>query len=168
VLSEAYYRDRAGYEIAEIIQRAAQAELDRQSEFAKLMQDVKTGFGRTMTRLPEVFGVSRQTLYNWARGEVPNPQHHMKLRQLAAAARAFGQLGFKPTSAALDRTIANGKSLLKLLRDGADGDENARKLVRIFHRSNESVRRVNEIIGERKAPRPEVRDMGLPSFDENV
>src|SRR5690348_12410745 len=65
--------------------------------YAELMQVIKAGFGRTMTRLPEVFGVSRQTLYNWLNGETPKPVHQERLRQLAEAARMFSALGFKPT-----------------------------------------------------------------------
>src|SRR5882762_7247470 len=58
LLSEAFYRARiAGYRLVELEQQ--------RTPFVELMQVVKTGFGRTMTRLPEVFGVSRQTLYNW-------------------------------------------------------------------------------------------------------
>ncbi|MCL2715833.1 MAG: hypothetical protein FWD68_14965 [Alphaproteobacteria bacterium] len=89
--------------------------------FAELLQKIQTGFGRTMARLPAVFGVSRQTLYNWLGGETPKPTHHEKLRQLAEAAQYFSEVGFKPTSLTPDRTISQGKSLLQLVREGADG-----------------------------------------------
>lgn len=97
--------------------------------YAELMQVIKSGFGRTMSRLPEVFGVSRQTIGSWMKGETPKPVHQEKLRQLAEAARIFSALGFKPTSLALDRTITQGKSLLQLLSEGADGRDAAKRLV---------------------------------------
>ena len=135
--------------------------------YAELMQVIKSGFGRTMTRLPEVFGVSRQTLYNWLNGETPKPAHQEKLRQLAEAGRIFSELGFKPTSLALDRTIMRGKSLLQLLSEGADGRDAARKLVRIVQRGNEARAKLDEILGGRRASL-EASDIGTPSLDENA
>jgi transcriptional regulator with XRE-family HTH domain len=135
--------------------------------YAELMQVIKAGFGRTMTRLPEVFGVSRQTLYNWLNGETPKPAQQEKLKQLAEAARMFSKLGFKPTSLALDRTISQGKSLLQLLSEGADGRDAAKKLVRIVQRGNEARAKLDELLGGRKA-RLEASDMGTPSLDEDA
>jgi transcriptional regulator with XRE-family HTH domain len=135
--------------------------------YAELMQVIKTGFGRTMTRLPEVFGVSRQTLYNWLNGETPKPVHQEKLRQLAEAARIFSALGFKPTSLALDRSITRGKSLLQLLSDGADGREAATKLIRVVQRGSEAKSKLDELLGGRKA-RLRPSDIGTPSLDEDA
>jgi hypothetical protein len=135
--------------------------------YAELMQVIKSGFGRTMTRLPEVFGVSRQTLYNWLNGETPKPAHQEKLQQLAEAGRIFSELGFKPTSLALDRTIMRGKSLLQLLSEGADGRDAAKKLVRIVQRGNEARAKLDEILGGRRASL-EASDIGTPSLDENA
>jgi hypothetical protein len=135
--------------------------------YAELMQVTKTGFGRTMTRLPEVFGVSRQTLYNWLTGETPKPAHQEKLRQLAEAARMFSALGFKPTSLALDRPITRGKSMLQLLSEGADGREAAKKLVRVLQRGSKARAKLDDLLGGRKA-RLEASDMGTPSLDEDA
>ena len=117
--SESFYRARQGYRPFIIIERPAPA--PAVSPFVGLMNEVKAGFGRTMSRLPEVFGVSRQSLYNWLDGETPKDVHHAKLEQLAAAARVFTELGFKPTSATLDRTVLQSKSLLQLLGEGEIG-----------------------------------------------
>lgn len=135
--------------------------------YAELMGVIKDGFGRTMKRLPEVFGVSRQTLYNWWNGETPKPVHHEKLQQLAEAARTFRALGFKPTSLALDRKVSQGKSLLQLLGEGADGADSAKKLVRIIHRGNEARSKLNDLLGGRKADLSAV-SIGAPSSDEDA
>lgn len=161
---EHYYSLRMGYRPFEVVLVVKQPE---QAPFVKLMQVVKIGFGRTMTRLPEVFGVSRQALYNWLDGETPKEAHHAKLRQLAAAAHVFTELGFKPTSLALDRTVSQGKSLLKLLSEGADGREMAEKLVRIDRRGAASRVKLDTLLDGRRA-RPEASDLGTPSFDERA
>jgi hypothetical protein len=135
--------------------------------YVELMREIQAGFGRTMTRLPEVFGVSRQTLYNWLKGDTPKPAHQEKLEQLAEAARVFSESGFKPTSPALDRMISQGKSLLQLLSEGADGREAAQKLMRIVQRGSEARAKLDELLGGRKA-RLEASDIGAPSLDEDA
>lgn len=142
------------------------ADVSEVRPYAALMQVIKSGFGRTMARLPEVFGISRQTLYNWMNGETPKPAHQEKLRQLADAARVFSALGFKPTSLALDRTVMQGKSLLQLLSEGAEGGETAKKLVRIVQRGNDTRAKLDDLLGGRKA-RLDALDIGAPFLDED-
>lgn len=130
------------------------------SPYVDLMKEVKAGFGRTMSQIPAVFGVSRQTLYNWLSGEIPKEQHHGKLVQLAAAARVFVDMGFKPTSLGLDRTVANGKSFVELLSEGADGTEIAQRLVRIAMRGTRSREKLDALLGDRAAPYPSRSEIG--------
>ncbi|NRF69201.1 hypothetical protein HLB44_19580 [Aquincola sp. S2] len=168
--SASYYLARAGYRPYEVLHPAepAAAVAERPAPFVDLMQTVKDGFGRTMSSLPEVFGVSRQTLYNWLAGEIPKEQHHAKLQALAAAARVFQELGFKPTSSSLGRTVLHGKSLLQLIGDGANGDEVARRLVRVSQRGSEARTKLDAVLGGRKAPRLDAADMGTPSLVEDA
>jgi hypothetical protein len=136
--------------------------------YVELMQQVKGGFGRTMTRLPEVFGVSRQTLYNWLAGDTPKAAHQAKIAQLAAAARVFVELGVKPTSDLLDRVAWHGKSFLQLLAAGADGADVATRLVQITKRSAGSRTRLDTILKGRKTDRPDISEMGTPSLAEDI
>ena len=136
--------------------------------YADLMKEVKSGFGRTMSHLSSVFGVSRQTLYNWLNGEIPKEQHQNKLVQLATAARVFVDAGFKPTALTLDRTVAQGKSFVELLGEGADGKNTAERLIRIVRRGAAAREKLDALLGNRAFPRPDVSDMGRPSFDKNA
>ena len=138
------------------------------SPFAALMVEIQTGFGRTLSHLPAVFGVSRQTLYNWMKGELPKDQHREKLVQLAEAARVFTPSGFKPTAAMLDRTVAKGKSFIELLGDGASGREMAQKLIRIVQRGASERNKLDAMLGDRKAPRLEVSHLGRQSFQDEM
>lgn len=131
------------------------------------MEQVKAGFGRTMSRLPEVFGVSRQTLYNWLNGETPKDAHLGRLHELAEAAAVFSKLGFKPTAPLLDRTLMQGKSFLQLLAQGENGKELAKKLVRVHQRSDSARAKLDAILGGQKA-RPTAEDFGAPAFKEDV
>lgn len=136
--------------------------------YAELMKEVQAGFGRTMSHLPAVFGVSRQTLYNWMSGEIPKEQHREKLVELAEAAKVFTESGFKPTALMLERTIAHGKSFVDLLSEGASGREMAQKLIRIVQRGMTARDKLNALLGDRKGPPLEIADMGRQSFPEDV
>lgn len=159
---------RQGYSPFAIVKVSSPIALDTYAPYIDLMKEVKTGFGRTMSHLPAVFGVSRQTLYNWLNGETPKEQHHDKLVQLAAAARVFTEAGFKPTALSLERVVAQGKSFLELIAQGAEGREAAERLVRIEKRGMAARAKLDALLGDRTPSRPSVSDMGRPALDENV
>lgn len=163
-----FQRLRPGYRQFEIMISEPVAAVVQHSPFADLMEEVKAGFGRTLSHLPAIFGVSRQTLYNWLAGEVPKEQHRAKLVQLSAAARVFFSGGFKPTHASLERTVAEGKSFIELIAAGADGKQVAEKLLRIEQRSAAARSKLDNLLGDRKPPRLEIADMGRPSLAEDA
>ena len=161
---ERFIRHGMGYRPFEVLE-SIQPIVD--APYVKLMEQVRAGFGRTMSRLPEVFGVSRQTLYNWLDGETPKPAHQERLRQLAQAAQVFIDLGIKPTVLMLDRTVAQGKTLLQLLAAGGDGKESAKKLVRIIQRGSDASAQLDRLLAGRKAP-VKAADLGTPAWDESA
>lgn len=166
---EAYFvTQRPGYRKYPIVDAKPALPDVSYTPYADLMEEVKTGFGRTMSHLPAVFGVSRQTLYNWLSGEVPKARHQDKLQQLAAAARAFTEARFKPTPLCLERTVMEKKSFVELLSEGADGREIAQRLIRIVQRGTDSRAKLDDLLGDRKAPRLDVSSMGRPSLDEDA
>lgn len=163
-----FLMSRQGYSPFTILKVDLPATQDTYAPYTGLMKEVKAGFGRTMSHLPAVFGVSRQTLYNWLNGETPKEQHHGKLVQLAAAARVFTEAGFRPTALSLDRTVAQGRSFVELLGQGVDGKETAERLVRIEKRGAAARERLEALLGDRTPSRPEVADLGRPALHEDV
>jgi transcriptional regulator with XRE-family HTH domain len=161
---ESFIRTGIGYQPFIVL---AQSQSVESTPYVKLMEQVKAGFGRTMSRLPDIFGVSRQTLYNWLDGETPKPVHQERLKQLAEAAQVFGELGIKPTPLMLDRMIVQGQSFLQLLANGAEGKEAAKKLIRIVQRGSESRTKLDNLLGGRKANLSSF-DVGSPSLDEEA
>jgi transcriptional regulator with XRE-family HTH domain len=167
VANGSFYLNQCRY-LEAVIERSKPNQAVRDSTtVVEMMQEIKNGFGRTMTRLPAVFGVSRQTLYNWLRGETPKDLHREKLHQLVEAANVFSERNYKPASAALDRTVAEGKSLLQLLAEGADGRDAAEKFLRVVQRGERSRARLDELLGGRKA-RLVADDIGAPALDESL
>lgn len=160
---------RLGYSPYVITKNDEPVKLEQQyAPYADLMREVQTGFGRTISHLPFVFRVSRQTLYNWLNGDIPKEQHQAKLVQLAAAAHVFVEEGFTPTASSLDRTISQGKSFVELLHEGADGKETAERLVRIVKRGTATRRKLDSVLGNRASSRPNISEMGRPSLNENA
>ena len=160
--------NRQGYHLHTIIKADTDAPNKPNTSFALLMETVQAGFGRTFSHLPAVFGVSRQTLYNWRKGEQPKDQHHEKLVQLAEAARVFTKSGLKPTAAMLDRTVAEGKSFIELLGSGADGREVAQKLIHITQRGSLERNKLGNLLGDRKLSRLEISAFGRQSFPDEA
>jgi transcriptional regulator with XRE-family HTH domain len=169
-LNEAYLRERTGYQFHFVVLSAV---ADRRGPsaglFASEMEDVRRGFDRTFSKLPEVFGVSRQTLYNWLHGDTPREQHHARVRELAVAARVFLSQEIRPTVGQLERPIRSGKSFLQLIAEGADGAASATDLVRTIERGRRDRSRLDDLLGDRRAAAPAERaEFGLPSFSEDL
>jgi|GEM_PF-1018114 len=163
-----FVMSRQGYSPFSILKIELAAAQETYTPYTDLMKEVQTGFGRTMSYLPAVFGVSRQTLYNWLNGETPKESHQSKLIQLAAAASVFRAAGFKPTALSLERTIAQGKSFIELIGQGADGKDAAERLVRIEKSGATAREKLDALLGDRRPPRADVADMGRPALDEDV
>lgn len=140
---------------------------DKTEPYAQQMQQVREGFGRNMSRLTEVFGVSRQTLYNWLNGETPKDIHAQRLRELSLAAAVFSEMGFKPNATALDRPLMQGKSFLQLMAQGANGQEMAKKLIRVHQRSENARAKLDAMLAGQK-PRLTAEDFGAPALNEDV
>ncbi len=136
-------------------------------DFAAMTALIRDVFGRSMSRLADIFGVSRQTLYNWLAGEVPNQRHQQKLREFAAGAQVFQELGLKLTPPMLSRTVSRGRSFFDLIAEGGDGAEAARKLTEIIRRAERDKTRLIATTGGRKA-KPEQSDLGTPALDEKA
>ncbi len=148
--SEHFVCTRSGYRLCPVIVESPPAQVALRSPDVateNLLKEVRRGFGRTFSYLPAVFGVSRQTLYNWLAGDVPRIQHQPKLQQLRAAARVFTAAGFTPNALSLGRTVEQGKSFLELLAGGADGELTAQKLVRIARSGSLARARLDALLG---------------------
>lgn len=115
-------------------------------DYQVLMSEIQDGFGRTMFRLSEVFGVSRQTLYNWKNGDKPKEEYRERFMQLHKAARVFSKGKFKPGANDLDIPLLAGQSILKLISQGGDGQELSEKLIRVILRSRESNKKLEALL----------------------
>jgi transcriptional regulator with XRE-family HTH domain len=164
ISSAHYFDNQRGYPSFLKKRRVESSEI---AHYPLLVAEIQDGFGRTMSRLPEVFGVSRQTLYNWKNGDTPKPEYRSRIIQLHKAARVFLREKFKPSSTDLDCTLLGGKSLIQLLGQAGDGEELASKLVRVSLRNQEINKKLNSLLGNQSAALNK-NDFGMPHFNEDV
>lgn len=164
IVAVTFIKQELGYRRFEVV--AERADAPQLPVSVEWMQRVKAGFGRTMSRLPQVFGVSRQTLYNWLKGETPSAGHEARLRELVAAADVFREHGITPTSPMLLRSISNDKNFLELMASGADGRDTAEKLVRIVRGGEGSRSKLEKLLAGHR-PALMADDMGTPALDES-
>jgi len=137
----------------------------KKPDYPVLMSEIQDGFGRTMFRLSEVFGVSRQTLYNWKNGDTPKEEYRERLMQLHKAARVFSKEKFKPGANDLDIPLLAGQSILKLISQGGDGQELSEKLIRIILRSRASAKKL-EVLLKNKVNALDKDKFSLPHLNE--
>lgn len=141
---------------------------DAPPTYADLMNEVRDGFGRTLSRLTSVFGVSRRTLYNWIEGETPKETHRPKLTQLAAAAREFQAAGFTPTADVLDWALMRDKSFLELLEDGEQGAPLAKKLMRVVEHERTAKARLEQSLADAPDIEADVLEDGARAYREDA
>lgn len=67
----------------------------------------------------------------------------------------------------LDRPVAQGKSFLQLMATGANGQEAAKKLIRIVQRGADSRAKLDALLEGRKA-KLLASDIGAPALDEDA
>ncbi len=158
---------RPGYLVVHLENRA-KASPAAADDFSGPVDEIRQSFGRTFSRLPAVFGVSRQTLYNWLHGEIPNERHQARILQLAEAARTFAATSFIPTATSLTRTLSRGKSFLELMSDGADGREAAQKLIALTRRSSASRERLEAALAGIVATPSHNSGFSAPALDEDA
>jgi orotate phosphoribosyltransferase len=121
-----------------------------------------------MSDLVNLFGVSRQTIYNWQTGEQPSLDNAARLDDLAKAVDVIVAEGIKTPSQLVKRKLVGGKTLLETVRDGGSASEAAHSLVRIVKREIEQSKALESRLGRRKRAEQFYTDCGSLMLDEDA
>lgn len=132
------------------------------------LAQIRAIFKPAVSELANVFGVSRQAIYNWLSGEVPISLHANKIKDLAAAADVMKDQGITITSHILRRKITDSKSLFELVRDGGSAKESAQLLVHILRTEKEQRRVLDLRLANRVKPEVNPLDIGFPMLNEQA
>ncbi len=142
--------------------------IDTPRTVAEDLHHIRTILKPGVSELADIFGVSRQAIYNWLGGENPSSLHTSKIKDFAAAADIITTEGITITGNILKRKIKEGKTLFEIIRDGGSGHEGALILVGILKRESEQRRILDLRLANRVKPFINHLDIGLPAFNEEV
>ena len=115
--------------------------------------------------LAATFGVTRQSVYNWANGEPIADVNAEKLRDLAQAADLLADAGIEINASLLKRKFANGKTLLQVAQADDSARDAALLLIQICKREAEQRERQNARLVNRSKT-PATADFDLPVSDD--
>lgn len=116
--------------------------------------------------IANVFGVSRQAIYNWASGEEPTPIYANKLQDLALAADLFAAEGIALNGHILKRKISNGKTLFDVTSSGESARDAAQTLIRVLNRESEQRKVLNIRLANRANSPFNPVEIGIPAYNE--
>lgn len=119
----------------------------------------------SMGDLAKAFGVTRQTLYNWANGaKQPGSSHLTQLDDLSNAAQKLVEAGI--TGSLIGRRkISNGRNLLELVQNGEDATETADRLIAMLNKETKQHARIASRLTDPKRTTP-TEVPGTPMLDE--
>jgi len=118
---------------------------------AEDIERIRDVLSPSISNLADVFGVSRQTLYNWMNGERLKPEHFSKLKDLAQAADQLAESDIPISGALLKRKVINGKNIFELVRDGGSASDATQMLIQIVRREQKQRELLNSRLAGRKS-----------------
>lgn len=117
--------------------------------------------------LAVIFGVSRQSVYNWGNGEPVAAENAAKLEDLAKAADVLAHSGVTINATLLKRKFANGRTLLQVAQSGESARDAAAMLVQV-HRREAVQRERMEVRFANRVKTPASADFDLPLSNDLV
>ncbi len=127
---------------------------------------IRQVFKPTVLELANLFGVSRQTVYDWQSGAKPIPETESRLAKLAYAAQLFANADLRVTANTLRRKIAGGATLLEAIFAQSNVTEVSQSLIGTLQRENSQKERIAEQLAGRKRGPVNLADYGAPSLSE--
>lgn len=122
----------------------------------------------TVLELANLFGVSRQAVYDWQSGAQPCEQTGARLADLARAADVFATAGVEVNTQTLRRKVAGGETLLDAVLKGGSAVKLAVSLVGTLQRETSQRERMAQQRGGRKRDPVNSSDYGAPGLVENA
>jgi transcriptional regulator with XRE-family HTH domain len=162
----------------EHLQRSAQQAQHRVSAFevaeigqirtpSENLSRIREVLNPAVSDLATTFSVSRQSVYNWLKGEPVANENAAKLQDLARAADVLAHEGVSINSALLKRKFANGRTLMQVAQAGESASEAALILIQIHKREAVQRERMNARFANR-AKTPASADFDLPASSDQA
>jgi hypothetical protein len=118
--------------------------------------------------LQPLFGVSRQTVYDWQSGKGINAVRADRLDELSKAADLFADAGLSISARTIRRKLPAGKTLFDVIREGGPVEEAARSLIASLQREIEQRKALDARLAGRKRRTFDQAELGIPVLDEQA
>lgn len=118
--------------------------------------------------LANLFGVSRQAVYDWQAGAQPAREAAHRLAILARAAEVFAEANVKVDAKTLRRKVSGGGTVLDAVLSGGDVDRVARSLVPTLQREAAQRQRLSQQLAGRKRVPVSADGYGTPAVSEDA
>lgn len=118
--------------------------------------------------LANLFGVSRQAVYDWQAGAQPAREAAHRLAILARAAEVFAEANVKVDAKTLRRKVSGGGTVLDAVLSGGDVERVARSLVPTLQREAAQRQRLSQQLAGRKRVPVSADGYGTPAVSEDA
>ncbi len=159
-------REERGYRFDSLIPLKPIARALNVESFAQQLNLLRSALPVSVTTLADIFGVSRQTIYDWQNGATAAQLYQEKLRDLMRGTNALAESGIAISGHMLKRPISNGRSLLDAWRSGVAGMEAVSELAKLVLREREQQQTLSDRLKGRLT-QTDPADFGSPSYSEH-
>ena len=132
------------------------------------LAQLRAVFKPSISEIAAVFGVSRQSIYNWIAGERPSQESVERLDDLARAADLFLADGLAGSSYLFRRKLETGKTLMETVREGGSAQDAARSLLQIAQKETSQREALQRRLANRTAAPLDHSEIGSPMLNEDL
>ncbi|HDZ8828509.1 TPA: helix-turn-helix domain-containing protein [Aeromonas hydrophila] len=115
------------------------------------LNHIRAVLNPSISALAETLDVSRQTLYNWMKGDDISSENAERLYELARAADILVKEDIVVDSALMKRKYMNGMTLLHAIKNGVPAQEAAENLVNLCRSDAAEREHLNAIFAKRSS-----------------
>lgn len=135
---------------------------------AQCLAQIREVFKPSVTELATLFGVARQTVYNWQSGQPIAPENAARLEDLAAAADMLQEDGLAGQSHALRRPLPGGGTLFDRVRQGDSAAQAALALVEMLRHESAQREGFKARVANQGRQPVDTDELGLPFLNERL
>lgn len=135
---------------------------------AKNLARIREILKPTITELANLFGVSRQAVYDWQAGKPIAAENALRLEEFAKAAALLSAQRIQISSQALRRKVLDGQSFLDALRSGGSVFDTAAALAQVLDREAVQREKLTARLLGRQRPAVSIDDVGNPMLNERA
>jgi len=147
-----YYKARGekGYPFAKFEADSVDGNRIPSPTASEKLATIRDVFKLPVTRVAELFGVTRQAVHDWQNGKQLSDSNAVKLDNVSRTAEVLQLSGLSVSSLMLGRKLTGGKTLLDIAAEGGDAEGAAHKLVAMLRNEAQRRKRISESLAAQR------------------